>query len=174
MNTLLFFLVCATLAATIFLLALIELAFTVRRRKTERQLRDQLHAIKTSYNESINRVVLETDAKQETKTDTGDTATAQKAQAAKTEATHKEQIELALHSQDQALAKAKARAKLLESQAKVAADEYLAARQKEVESELMDLVMHVTKKVLPETLTYEIHKELVLQALREVQLTKAK
>lgn len=174
--TFLFFLLIATLAGTIFLLALIELLFTRQRRKVNKQLQEQLHAIKVSYNESINKIVLEADAKSE---DSGkDSSQAllakQKEAAAKLEITYKEELEKAAHSQDQALAKAKARAKQLEAEAKQRADEYLASRQKEVEADLMDLVLHVTKKVLPETLTYDIHKELVLQALREVQLAKAK
>ena len=45
----------------------------------------------------------------------------------------------------------------------------LATRQKEVESDLMDLVMSVTKKVLPDSLTYDVQKQLVLDALRDVK-----
>jgi flagellar biosynthesis/type III secretory pathway protein FliH len=54
------------------------------------------------------------------------------------------------------------------------AEEYLATRQKEVEADLMNLVMHVTKKVLPKGISYEAHKDLVVAALRDVKIEKKK
>ena len=87
-------------------------------------------------------------------------------------AEHDAQIKALREKSHKALEKAEEKAHKLEHDAKQQAEEYLEKRKKEVEAELMDLVIKVTKKVLPEGLTYEAHKELVVQALRDVRTDK--
>lgn len=61
------------------------------------------------------------------------------------------------------------RSKQIEEEAKQKAEKYLADQKAEVEERMVDLVMNVTKKVLSKTLTYDDQKELIEQALAEVE-----
>ncbi len=61
------------------------------------------------------------------------------------------------------------RSKQIEDEAKQKAEKYLLDQKAEVEEKMVDLVMNVTKKVLSKSLSYEDHKELVEQALSEVE-----
>ena len=58
----------------------------------------------------------------------------------------------------------------MQAEAELKAEEYLASRKAEVEQELMNLVMSVTKKVLPEGLNYDAQKELVMHALQDAKI----
>jgi flagellar biosynthesis/type III secretory pathway protein FliH len=162
----------ASVVGTIFLVSLIELFFTRKRRKIREELDLKVKEMKASYNESINKMVLEEEEKLEEADKQVETMTKQMT----TEKTHaeeefKEKIDEVKSHSDKAIAKAKARAKELEHEAHQKAEEYLESRKKEVEQELMNLVLSVTKKVLPAGLTYETHKELVMEALKDVRAT---
>ena len=169
-TSLLIFAIGASLSGAVFFVALIELLFTVRRRKINTQLEEQLHALKAGYNEQINTLVISDDAKI-TEVETQVDSITSQAQAEKDALTaaHAAEVEELNKNAKEALAKAKEKAKKLEEEAKSQADDYLKNRQQEVEEDLMDLVMHVTKKVLPGNLTYDLHKELVLEALRDLR-----
>lgn len=163
----------ATIVGTIFFVSLIELLFTIKRRKEHATLEKQIKELKAAYNESVNKMVVEGDTKlDETEQQV---STLNQQLAGTTEQLTKEYEEKLKKQQEDTekeLAAAKAKAKKHEQEAKLKAEEYLATRQKEVEHDLMDLVMSVTRKVLPESLTYEIQKELVLEALRDVKQEK--
>lgn len=161
----------ASLAATIFLVAALELIFTVRRRKLHEQLDSKVKEMKANYNQSVNQLVIEEEQKLQEADQQVETVTSKAEE-------EKSQIELEFTERmkkleaetEKALAKAKEHAKKLEQEAKLKAEEYLESRKDEVEQELMNLVMSVTKKVLPQSLTYEIQKELVINALKEAKL----
>jgi flagellar biosynthesis/type III secretory pathway protein FliH len=161
----------ASLAATIFLVAAIELIFTIKRRKLHEQLDAKVKEMKSSYNQSVNQLVMEEEQKlqeadQHVETVTS-TAEEEKHQI---ESEFKARMEKLEAETEKTLAKAKEHAKKLEAEAKLKAEDYLESRKDEVEQELMNLVMSVTKKVLPQSLTYEIQKDLVLNALKEAKL----
>lgn len=172
MREVLIFAVGASVVGTIFLVSLIELLFTIRRRKVHQDIEQKIKEMKTSYNESINKMVLE----EEQKLEEADKQVEEMSQQLNTdkeqiEEEFKEKIDDIKSSSEKALANAKAKAKKLEQEAHLKAEEYLESRKKEVEEELMNLVLSVTKKVLPEGLTYEAHKELVMSALKDVRAT---
>jgi flagellar biosynthesis/type III secretory pathway protein FliH len=175
MHETLFFIITAYVSGTVLLLSLIELGLNVRRQRAERELQESIRKMKAHYNKSINDLVLTGDAKLEEVEkqvkEAGSTIIQEKSAI---EQSYQEKIEAITKESDKALESAKARAKRLEQGAKEQADDYAQKRQKEVEAELMDLVIAVTRKVLPEGLTYDIQKELVMHALRDVQAQKVK
>ena len=61
------------------------------------------------------------------------------------------------------------RSRQIEEESKQKAEKYLSDQKAEVEEKMVDLVMNVTKKVLSKTLTYDDQKELIEQALDEVE-----
>ena len=155
------------------MLSVIELILTARRRHIGEELEKHIKDLKANYNTSLNRVVLEDEAKMEElekqAESTQETASPDKdALAAEYEA----KLAQVTAKSEKAVEAAQAKAKKLEEEAKLKASEYLAERQKEVEDELMELVLNVTKKVLPQGITYQGQSELVLQALRDVRLEK--
>lgn len=170
MREILIFAVGASIVGTIFLVSLIELFFTVRRRKLNQDIQGKIKEMKASYNESINKMVLE----EETKLSEVEKQVQTVNEQLETERTHiteeyTEKIDDIKSSSERALAAAKAKAKKLQEEAHLKAEEYLESRKKEVEQELMNLVLSVTKKVLPEGLTYDVQKELVMNALKDVR-----
>lgn len=174
-SALLFFITGAVLTGTIFLVSFLELLFTIRRRKVQDELQLKVKQMKETYNQSINKVVLEEDAKvEEAEKQLAATTTQAAEEKQRLETIYRQEVEEATHDSKAALEKARARAKKLEEEAKLQADEYLAGRKKQVEAELMDLVIHVTKKVMPHGLNYQLHKELVLDALRDIKVPKSK
>lgn len=166
----LIFITIAVISATVFAVSLLELLLTSRRLRIEAGLRHQISDLKTEYNLSLGRIVLEDDAKLNE---------ADKQIAMLSEQDHSEQnqttsaaetaAQTELEQSRKELEHAKQRAKKSDEIARQKADDYFKTRQAEVENELMDLVIEVTKKVLPEGLTYESHKELVLQALQQIR-----
>lgn len=172
MRGLIVFVVGAAVSGTFFCVSFIELLLTIRRRKAQAELDQHIKELKASYNEQLNRVVLEDEAKLEELEEkaTNEVSTDTERDILKTE--YEAKLAEVTAKSNKAVDAAKAKAKKLEQEAKLQADEYLAERQQEVEEELMDLVLSVTKKVLPEGITYEGQKELVLQALRDVRLDK--
>ena len=170
MRELFFFAVGASIVGTIFFVSLVELIYTIRRRKVSEGLEARLKEIKASYTENASKLITEEEAKLETAEKRATVATEtleEQKNAIKVE--YEAKIEKLEESSDKALASAKARAKKLEEEAKLEAEEYLNARKKEVEQELMDLVIAVSKKVLPAGITYEGHKDLVLKALEDIK-----
>lgn len=166
----LFFAVAASILGTVFLVSLIELIFTIRRRRVHRHIQEQIKAIRAQYNNSINQLVLEDESKIESTEKELAQATSQvQEEKIALEKNYKEKIDSITQKSKKALEAAKARAKKLEEEAELKADEYLQSRQKEVEEELMNLVIAVTKKVLPAGISYEIQKELVIQALKDLK-----
>lgn len=169
------FLVTAAFAGTVFGVSLLELIFTVRRRKQNEKLKEHWTNIRTTYNQTVNKLVLEEEAGIQEAEKLTQEATAQ------IEVTKQDVVaeyELKMKELDAKRTKqieaAKARAKELEKEAKQKAEDYLASRKEEVEQDLMNLVISVTKKVIPESLSYEVQEELVLQALRTVQAERSK
>jgi flagellar biosynthesis/type III secretory pathway protein FliH len=170
MRTIVIFAVGACIVGTVFFVSLIELIFTIKRRRVHAELEARIKELKGTYNESVNTLVIEGEEKVEA-TEKAKEALEVELTGSKQEIESKYQAEIAklTEESEKELASAKARAKKLEQEAKLKAEEYLASRQKEVEHDLMDLVISVTKKVLPASLPYEIQKELVLEALRDVK-----
>jgi|GEM_PF-5236757 len=170
MKEIFIFAIGATVAGTIFLVSLVELFFTIRRRKVKEGLEQKLQELKKAYNESVNSMVKEEEGKLEVADKQVEEAHAE-VEAQKEEITneYKEKIDALEKESDHALDLAKARAKKLEEEAKMKAEAYLETRKTEVEQELMSLVMNVTKKVLPESLTYDLQKELVMHALEDAK-----
>lgn len=171
MRELMLFAAGASLAATIFLVAALELIFTVKRRKLHEQLDAKVKEMKANYNQSVNQLVMEEEQKLQEADQQVETVTS-KAEEEKSqiELEFTERMKKLEEETERALAKAKEHAKKLEQEAKLKAEEYLESRKDEVEQELMNLVMSVTKKVLPQSLTYDIQKELVITALKEAKL----
>jgi hypothetical protein len=173
MKSILFFAVGASLSGTLFLVAILELLLTVRRRKVAEELEAHIKALKADYNTSLNRVVLEDEAKMEEiekQAPEGEASSGPETEALAAE--YEAKLAEVTAKSDKAVEAARAKAKKLEQEAKEQASAYLAERQKEVEEELMDLVLNVTKKVLPAGITYQAQADLVLQALRDARLEK--
>jgi flagellar biosynthesis/type III secretory pathway protein FliH len=164
------FAVGASIVGIVFFVSLFELLFTVRRRKAHAALEAKIKELKTTYNESVNKLVIDGESKLE-ETEKQVEELSGQAESTKVQVTSEYEAKLAKLQEeaDKEVAHAKARAKKLEAEAKLKAEEYLASRKDEVEHDLMDLVLSVTKKVLPESLEYTVQKELVLEALRDVK-----
>ena len=170
MREIFFFAIGATVAGTMFLVALVELFFTVRRRKVHEELTHKLQEIKVSYNQTLNSVVTEQETKLEESDKAVEAAHAEvEAQKAELTKEFEDQVDQVKAKSGHAVEIAKARAKKMEKEAEMKAEAYLETRKTEVEQELMNLVMNVTKKVLPASLPYEIQKELVINALRDAK-----
>lgn len=170
MRELFFFATTASLSLTVFIVAVIELYFTRHRRKLQENLDQKVKELKVSYNTQLNQLVLEDEKKlEEAEEKVGDLTELEKNEKKKLEKEYKEKLEKITAQSEKALTQAKEKAKELEKEAENRAETYLKNRQKEVEEDLMNLVMSVTKKVLPQGITYQIHKELVLSALQDVK-----
>jgi flagellar biosynthesis/type III secretory pathway protein FliH len=168
-----FFIIIAYLSGAIFLVSLIELGLTVRRRSVNEQLKGAYKEIQKRYNQSINRLVLEDDSRLESVEKEAETLNAHLSEdKVAAEKEYKAQIDALMLESKKAVEAAQARAKRLEQSAKQEATQYLQDRQKEVEEELMNLVIAVAKKVLPEGISYETQKDVVMKALRDVQTKK--
>lgn len=160
----------AGIIGTIFFVSLIELLFTLRRRKVHAQLEERLKQVKVSYNEGVNKIVMESEAKVDSTEEQLKKASEQlQSTEAEAKAKFEAELEKVKTQSDKQIDAAKAKAKKFEAEAKEKAEAYYATRQKEVERDLMNLVISVTKKVLPQGLTYEVQKDLVLEALRNVK-----
>lgn len=170
MRSIFIFAAGASLVGIVFFVSLIELFFTMRRRKSHVALEARIKELKTTYNESVNSLVIEGEGKLE-ETEKQVEQLSGQVEGTKEQITneYEEKLTKLQTETEKELAAAKAKAKRLEQQAKQKAEEYLASRKDEVEHDLMDLVLSVTKKVLPASLNYEVQKELVLEALRDVK-----
>ena len=173
MRELLAFFIIACLSGAVLLVSIVELLFTVRRRRVQENLEAQLKELKVAYNESVNKLVLDGDAKitetEEQLEKVNDQSNATKEEL---EQAHAAELKALTEKSKKALEKAQERARTLEKEAKEQAEDYMAKRKQEVEEELMSLVISVVKKVLPEGITYEAHKELVAEALRGIKTDK--
>lgn len=170
MRALFIFAIGASIVGIVFFVSLIELILTIRRRKAQHELEAKIKELKTTYNESVNKLVLEGEGKlEETEKQVADLAGQAESTKVQVTTEYEAKLEKLQKDADKEVAAAKARAKKLEAEAKLKAEEYLASRKDEVEHDLMDLVMSVTKKVLPQGLDYTMQKELVLEALRDVK-----
>lgn len=173
MRELLVFFIIACLAAGVLLVSLVELAFTVRRRKAQENLQGQLKELRAAYNESVNKLVLEGDSQLiDTEQQLDELNGASDSVKEELSAEHSKELDALREKSRKALEKAEEKAHRLEAEAKESADAYMKQRRKEVEAELMDLVITVSKKVLPEGISYDAHKELVAQALKDVYAGK--
>ena len=174
MHTSLFiFSVGISLSVTVFLVTLIELLFTLQRRRITRKIEEEVKGLKANYNEALNKLVLEDDAKLAAQDKEAEEAKKlMEAEKQKLSEEFQKQFDAITQKSDKALGSAKAHAKKLEHEAKMKAEEYLQERQHEVEQELMDLVIAVTKKVLPQGISYDGQKELVKHALAELRNEK--
>ena len=173
MSSLFFFIGGASLSGTLFLLALVELFFTMRRIKVHHELEEQVSQLKNNYTKSVTSLKAESTSKVEAvhqKVEVITRKAKEEKEAIKTE--YQTKIDQLVLESEKALEKAQQKAKKLQESAKMQADDYLQSRQKEVEEELMNLVISVTKKVLPEGISYEGHKKLVLEALASVHINK--
>jgi flagellar biosynthesis/type III secretory pathway protein FliH len=170
----LFFIAFSYISGIVFVLAFIELILTVKRRKAAEQMEHSFKEIKARFNQTINKIVLDDDSKIEiAEKETEDVQSHLSEEKASIEKSFQEKIDAMTAESQKALSAAKAKAAAMEQSAKKEASSYLQSRQKEVEEELMNLVISVTKKVLPEGISYEGHKELVTKALRDVQTKKS-
>lgn len=169
-TTILIFITIAVVAATVFAVSLLELFLTSRRLRIEAGLRRQISDLKSEYNLSLNRIILEDDAKlSEVETQIAALSEQDQNKPNPEVAAAESSAQAELEQSRKELERAKQRAKKSDEIARQKADDYFKTRQAEVENVLMDLVIDVTKKVLPDGLTYEVHKELVLQALQQVR-----
>ena len=170
MRDILFFAIGASIVGTIFLVSLIELIFTIKRRKVMFALQNQLDDMKKQYNDSIGSInntekeINENEAKKIQ--DIKDKLEKEKADLEKE---FDEKMRDITAKNLKTVNSAKALASRMKREAELQADEYLAKRKKEVEQELMKLVISVSKKVLPEGISYDTQKELVKRALEEVR-----
>jgi flagellar biosynthesis/type III secretory pathway protein FliH len=170
MRQIFIFAIGASIVGIVFFVSLIELIITIRRRKAHHALEARIKELKTTYNESVNHLLIEGEGKlEETEKQVTDISGKVEGEKAQITTEYEAKLEKLKEEADKEVAHAKARAKKMEEEAKLKAEEYLASRKDEVEHDLMDLVMSVTKKVLPESLDYQAHKELVLEALRDVR-----
>ena len=175
MQDILIFGIGAVLAGTVFLISLIELFFTVRRRKVNQQIADQIKALKVSYNQSVNQMVHEDENRLQDADKTLEELTSHSDGERKDiEAAYKAKIAQLEAKSEKALSRAEEHAHKMEDEARMKAEEYLEMRKKEVEAELMNLVLTVTKKVLPEGLDYTVQKELVMRALQDAKTNSVK
>lgn len=160
----------ASIVGTVFLVSLTELLFTIKRRRRHAELEDKIKELRNTYNESVNKLVIESDTKIEATEKQAEEKTSEAVgEKEQTSKEYEEKMAALQAKTEKEVEAAHARAKKMQQEAKLKAEEYLATRKKEVENDLMDLVLSVTKKVLPESLTYEVQKELVLDALRDVK-----
>lgn len=160
----------ASIAGTVFLVSLIELVLTVRRRKMNQEIEAKVKELRSYYNDSVNELVIKGDAEIIAATENvEDLNDKLQTQTSSIEQQYQEKIDALTAQSKKELEAAKAKAKKLQQEAKIQADDYLQSRQKEVEQDLMNLVISVTKKVLPSSLSYEVQKELVMDALRDVK-----
>ena len=170
MREILLFATISALLGTVFLVSLLELILTIRRRKISEGLRQKVKELRATYNESVNKLVLDDDAKLAAIEEKLNTATATLTEEkANLEKSYQEKIDGITAKSEKALKQAQLKAKKLSEEAKEKADEYSKERRKEVEDELMNLVISVSKKVLPDGISYEAQKELVMQALNDVK-----
>jgi len=164
------FSLAAVVVGTIFLVSLLELLLSIRRRKVNQELQNQIKELKAQYNTSINELVLKDDAAITTTESQLQEATAALATEKEAlEGEYKKKLADLTKSSKKSLDAAKERASHLKDEAEQQADDYLASRKQEVEEELMNLVIAVSKKVLPKGISYEAQKELVMEALRDVK-----
>lgn len=170
MREIFLFAVGASIVGTVFFISLIELIFTIQRRKANAELEAKLQELKGTYTEQVNNLVMEEEEKIEEVEEEVKQVSEQLAKEKEViESQYKTQIADITSDSKKSLEAAKQKAKRLEHEAKLKAEEYLSTRKQEVEEDLMNLVLSVTKKVLPEGLTYEVQKELVLAALKDVR-----
>lgn len=170
MRDIIIFAALASLAGTVFLVSLVELIFTIRRRKVKEQINSKIKELKATYNQSVNQMVKEEEQKlQEADTQIQAARTALEQEKEQITEEYQSQMEKLKKETEHELERAKAHAKKMEQEAKMKAEEYLDSRKEEVEQDLMNLVMSVTKKVLPESLSYDVQKELVMQALHDAK-----
>lgn len=174
MREIFFFATIATIGLSVFIIAGAELILSIRRRHVNEKLQKQVQELKATYTQKVNEVVLEDEAKiAEAEKKAKELKKTLEAEKDELEDEYKEKIDGITATSSKALAAAKAKAKKLEEEAKDKADKYFNERTKEVENELMNLVISVTKKVLPDGLTYDAHKELVMQALKDLKAENA-
>jgi flagellar biosynthesis/type III secretory pathway protein FliH len=160
----------ASIVGTVFLVSLIELIFTIQRRRTHSEYESKVKQLKEQFNTSINQVVLEDSEKlDEVEDKLSHLSKELKTQKKEIKKTYEEKIDDLTEAREAAIAEAKEHIKKVEKDAEMKAERYLQKRQKEVEEELVGLVISVTKKVLPESLTYNAQKELVMKALASVR-----
>jgi hypothetical protein len=166
MREIIFFAAASSLLAAIFLVSLIELIFTVKRNRVNFQLQNQIKEMKAAYNGQINQIVLE----EGDKLDNADQLTSEiESEKAKLEQEYQDKIDGITAKSQKSLEKARERARSLEKDARQEAEDYLKSRQKEVENDLLNLVISVSKKVLPEGISYQDQKKLVIHALEELK-----
>jgi flagellar biosynthesis/type III secretory pathway protein FliH len=170
MRDIFYFAIGASVLGAVFFVSLIELIYAIRRRRIHEELNAQIKEIKSSYTDSVNKLVLQEDEKLssvETQIEAATQQIEQEKEVLKSE--YEAKIEHIQEASEKAVAHAKAKAKKYEEDAKDQAKAYVDERKKEVEQELMDLVIQVTKKVLPQGITYDIQKELVMKALEDLR-----
>jgi flagellar biosynthesis/type III secretory pathway protein FliH len=173
MRELLYFALAASILGAVFIVSLIELILTIRRRKVQEELEEQVRKLRTHYKTSDNNLVLDDEQTNQDTQKQLETITARSsAELDQEKKDYQTQLQNLQDTTGKELASAQARAKKLEKEARMKADEYLASRQNEVEQQLMNLVMAVTKKVLPSGITYDMQKSLVMQALQDVKAEK--
>lgn len=160
----------ASLAATVFFVALLELIFTTKRAKVVGELTEKVKEIRQSFTVQTNALVQEQEAKLSEAEAKVQAATAEAEEAKKaTEAELKAKLAKVKSSSAKEVERAREHAREMEKEAERKADEYLESRKEEVEQELLNLVINVTRKVIPDGISYDVHKELVMRALLDAK-----
>jgi Skp family chaperone for outer membrane proteins len=173
MKDILFFAVGASLVGTIFLVSLIELIFTLRRRKVHNELESKLKEMKSTLNQTINQIVLDDEKKiLESEKEVAEAKTNLEAERVALEREYQEKLKAITDHSREELSAARARAKRMQEQAELKAEEYLSDRKREVEKELMQIVLSVSRKVIPKGISYDAQRELVMRALRDLNIEK--
>lgn len=162
----------STIILTIFLVTLIEFILShTRKEHTEETIKVDEDALKKEHEKAISD--LKKDYEEKLKAATTEEKKEDKKEDSSEKETlvkkYEEKIAELSTGNSKALEKAKEKIKTMEDAAKVEIEEYMKNREEEVEDQLMDLVLSVTKKVLPAGLPYEIQKDLVLKSLQEVR-----
>lgn len=170
MRDILLFAIGASVVGTVFFVSLIELIFTVKRRKTLIEIEKKAKEMKAQFNDSINQMTLAESTKMQ-EADAKIEALNQQIndEKARLEQEYQTKMKEANEIHEDSLRKAKERARKMHQEAEKSASEYLSNRRREVEQELVQLVISVSKKVLPADISYEAQKELVMRALHEIK-----
>lgn len=168
MNSLLIFLIGAIVSAAVLVVSGVELVLSVQRRKKIEALTQQITEIKAQYTAELNKLTLKEDEVLDAKEDEIEALKDElKEETGNLEEKYKDKLDAANKKAKHALEKAKAEVSKIEGKAKAEAEAYMEKRKAEVEEELVDLVMNVSRKVLPKGISYEAQKDLVMQALRD-------
>ncbi len=160
------------IALNVFLLLLIGLIifFVLKDRDVEKKLREELETIKKVYDEKTNLFKEEADKAKDLAniSEQNYDAIQKEIDSIKIEYENKEKT-----LNDNIEAKIKELSELEETAVKRAEDrvrEYEKSQKTEIEKNMVDLVINVTKKVFEKSLTYEDHKRIIEKSISDLKM----